>query len=259
MTTFNQELIALEESEPFLRSCFPFLPRPTCETSATIWQLAIKLACAPSSPQQLRQNAPQLRELLWNLLAELPSFSSQLERDIQATLTRDPACRGRIYVVLFYKGFLALQCYRFSHHLWEVGRIPLALWLQSRCSEVFGVDIHPGARLGSGIFIDHATSIVIGETSVVEDDVSILHEVTLGGTGKQSGDRHPKVRRGVMIGAGVKVLGNIELGEYSKIGAGSVVLRSVPPHTTAVGVPARVIGSCSCEFPADEMDQWVEG
>lgn len=252
MTTFEEELLALEQSEPTLGLLLRNRPRPSSPATLTIWQLATKMTCAPLETVQLQQ-------MFSELLAELPEFTAQIDRDIQATLTRDPACRGSVFVVLFYKGFLALQSYRLSHHLWQSGRIPLALWLQSRCSEVFGVDIHPGARLGSGIFIDHATSIVIGETSVVEDDVSILHEVTLGGTGKHGGDRHPKVRRGVMIGAGVKVLGNIELGEYSKIGAGSVVLRSVPPHSTAVGVPAQVIGSCTCDFPADEMDQWVEG
>ena len=251
MTTFEDEVATLEQAEPFLAKVLRTRPHPATPRATTIWAIANKLACPPLQDRDLH-------DLLTSLLPDLPELDYHLERDIAATLARDPACRGRVSVVLFYKGFLALQSYRLSHHLWQSGRFHLAHWLQSRSSEVFGVDIHPAARLGSGIFIDHGTSIVIGETSVVDDDVSILHEVTLGGTGKHGGDRHPKVRRGVMIGAGVKVLGNIELGECSKIGAGSVVLESVPPHCTAVGVPARVVGGCSSAYPADEMDQWVE-
>lgn len=251
MVTFDDELSAVEQAEPFLAQLLTTRPRPASALSSTMWAIANKLACAPIEETTLRQ-------LFTDEIPELTNLEHQIERDIAATLARDPACRDRVAVVLFYKGFLALQSYRLSHHFWQRDRFYLAHWMQSRSSEVFGVDIHPAAILGSGIFIDHGTGIVIGETSVVEDDVSILHEVTLGGTGKHGGDRHPKVRRGVMIGAGVKVLGNIELGEYSKIGAGSVVLQSVPPHCTAVGVPARIVGGCSSDYPADEMDQWVE-
>jgi serine O-acetyltransferase len=178
--------------------------------------------------------------------------------DLTAIFERDPAVRTLVEPFLFFKGYHALQAYRVTHWLWIQGRTALALHFQSRISEVFTVDIHPAARIGSGIMIDHGTGVVIGETAVVEDDVSLLHAVTLGGTGKDHGDRHPKVRRGVMIGAGAKVLGNTEIGANSRIGAGSVVLRPVPPGSTAVGVPARVIGVAGSEHPADEMDQLIE-
>ena len=171
----------------------------------------------------------------------------------------DPACRGYFVAILYYKGFQALQSYRVAHHYWEQGREALALFLQSQIAQAFAVDIHPAARLGSGIMIDHATGVVIGETAVVEDNVSMLHEVTLGGTGKEIGDRHPKVRRGVLIGAGAKILGNIEIGQGSRVGAGSVVLSPVPAHCTVAGVPARIVkGICSeDEEPARNMEQWV--
>ncbi|MCY4030885.1 MAG: serine O-acetyltransferase [Hyphomicrobiales bacterium] len=175
--------------------------------------------------------------------------------DMDAVLDRDPACTERLTPFLYYKGFHALQAYRITRQLWLSQRRTLALHLQSRSSERFGVDIHPGARIGKGIMIDHATGVVIGETAVVEDNVSMLHGVTLGGTGKECGDRHPKVRRGVLLSAGATVLGNIEIGECARIGAGSIVLRSVPPYCTAVGVPARLI-HCpdQSEEPALEMD-----
>ena len=175
--------------------------------------------------------------------------------DLDAYLERDPACTERLTPLLYYKGFHALQTYRITRQLWLSQRRTLALHLQSRASERFGVDIHPGARIGKGIMIDHATGVVIGETAVVEDNVSMLHGVTLGGTGKECGDRHPKVRRGVLLSAGATVLGNIEIGECARIGAGSLVLRNVPPYCTAVGVPARLI-HCpdASEEPALQMD-----
>ena len=175
--------------------------------------------------------------------------------DLQAVVTRDPATRGYSQPLLYFKGFHAIQSFRIAHHFWVSNRVALALWLQSRISEVFAVDIHPGARIGRGIMFDHATSVVIGETAVIEDDFSMLHEVTLGGTGKVGGDRHPKIGRGVMIGAGAKVLGNIRVGEGAKIGAGSVVLDDVPPHTSVAGVPAKPISRTREPFPALEMDQ----
>ncbi len=175
--------------------------------------------------------------------------------DQQAVVTRDPATRGYSQPLLYFKGFHAIQSFRIAHHFWVSERHALALWLQSRISEVFAVDIHPGARIGRGIMFDHATSVVIGETAVIEDDFSMLHEVTLGGTGKVGGDRHPKIGRGVMIGAGAKVLGNIRVGEGAKIGAGSVVLEDVPPHTSVAGVPAKAISRTKEPFPALSMDQ----
>jgi serine O-acetyltransferase len=159
---------------------------------------------------------------------------------------------------LFFKGFHALQAYRITHWLWTKGRDALALHFQSRISEVFGVDIHPAARIGRGVMIDHGTGVVIGETAIVEDDVSLLHGVTLGGTGKEQGDRHPKIRRGVMIGASATILGNIEVGAYSRVGAGSVVLAPVPERCTVAGVPAKVIGCAGCDKPAHEMNQLIE-
>ncbi len=175
--------------------------------------------------------------------------------DLQAVVTRDPATRGYSQPLLYFKGFHAIQSFRIAHHFWVSERHALALWLLSRISEVFAVDIHPGARIGRGIMFDHATSVVIGETAVIEDDFSMLHEVTLGGTGKVGGDRHPKIGRGVLIGAGAEVLGNIRVGEGAKIGAGSVVLEDVPPHTSVAGVPAKAISRTKEPFPALSMDQ----
>src|SRR5262249_15085892 len=195
-----------------------------------------------------------LRDLINEALAEDASIRASIRADLLAARTRDPAARGYAQPFLYFKGFHALQAYRVAHWLWMQGRHALAAHLQNRISEAFGVDVHPAARIGSGILIDHGTSVVIGETPVLEDHVSLLHEVTLGGTGKETGDRHPKVRRGVLIGAGAKILGNIEIGTGAKVGAGSVVLRDVPPHVTVAGIPARVVGRCTVAEPALEMD-----
>lgn len=184
-----------------------------------------------------------------------PDIGTAARADLQATYDRDAACTSYLEPFLFFKGFQALQAYRVAHWLWGHERQSFAKYVQSRTSEVFGVDIHPAARVGRGIMIDHATGVVIGETAVVEDGVSLLHGVTLGGTGKERGDRHPKVRRGTMIGAGAKILGNIEIGECSRIGAGSVVLKDVPRHSTVAGVPAKVVGTAGCDHPALAMDQ----
>lgn len=195
-----------------------------------------------------------LADFIGNAFAN-PEIQIAIRADLQAVVTRDPATMGYTQPLLYFKGFQALQSYRVAHHHWEAGRRPLALFLQSRISEVFAVDIHPAARIGKGIMFDHATSVVIGATAVVEDDFSMLHEVTLGGTGKADGDRHPKIGRGVMIGAGAKVLGNIRVGEGAKIGSGSVVLSDVPPHVTVAGVPAQVVSKPIEQFPALTMDQ----
>ena len=195
-----------------------------------------------------------LRDLFEEALTADPTIGASLRADLLAVRTRDPAARGFSQPFLYFKGFHALEAYRVAHWLWNQERFALASYLQNRISETFGLDVHPAARIGSGILIDHGTSVVIGETAVVEDHVSILHEVTLGGTGKESGDRHPKVRRGVLIGAGAKILGNIEVGAGAKVGAGSVVLRDVPPRTTVAGIPAKVVGQCTEAEPALEMD-----
>jgi serine O-acetyltransferase len=184
-----------------------------------------------------------------------PDIGNAARADIIAVYDRDPACHRFIEPLFYFKGFQALQAYRMAHRLWHLGRKDFAYHLQSICSAVFSIDIHPAARIGRAIMIDHAHSIVIGETAVVEDEVSMLHSVTLGGTGKEHGDRHPKVRRGVLIGAGAKILGNIEIGQCARIAAGSVVLKPVPPNTTVAGVPARVIGEAGCPEPSRSMDQ----
>ena len=225
--------------------------RHSCLESALASLLAAKLD-GPALP------AMALRDLIGAALDEDPGIVVSVRADLQAVMKRDPACRGYSQPLLYFKGFHAIQAYRIAHHYWATDHEPLALYLQSRISEVFAVDIHPGARIGKGIMFDHATSVVIGATAVVEDDFSMLHEVTLGGTGREGGDRHPKIRRGVMIGAGAKVLGNIVVGEGAKIGAGSVVLHDVPPHSTVAGGPAKVVSFPPESFPALEMDQSFE-
>ena len=207
---------------------------------------------------------PQLeQQMLASLFCEAlvadGNICHRLISDIQAYVDRDPACDQQIMPLLYFKGFQALQSYRIAHWLWNSDRKALASFIQNRASEVFDVDIHPAATIGGGIMIDHATEVVIGETSVVEDNVSMLHGVSLGGTGKSSGDRHPKIRQGVLIAAGAKILGNIEVGEGAKIGAGSLVLESVPAHTTVVGVPAVMVGRPKEAEPALEMDQRIDG
>ncbi len=196
-----------------------------------------------------------IREIIQEAIQAEPAIIQAAQIDIKATRDRDPACNSFSTPYLFYKGFHALQIHRVSHWLWQQERHSLAFFLQNQLSTMFGVDIHPAAKIGCGIMFDHATGLVIGETAVIEDDVSILHGVTLGGTGKEQGDRHPKVRHGVMIGANASIIGNIEIGEGAKVGAGSVVMKDVPAHTTVVGVPAEIVGKPSCDCPAENMDQ----
>ena len=197
----------------------------------------------------------ELEPFLFEIFANYPELVQSAAEDIIAICDRDPACESPLSPLLFYKGFAAISTYRVSHQLWRDGRKDLAYYFQSLASEVFGVDIHPAARIGCGLFLDHATSFVVGETAIIEDQVSILHEVTLGGTGKESGDRHPILRSGVLIGAGAKILGRVEVGEGAKVGAGSVVLADVAAHTTVAGVPAEVVGSTTEENPAMGMCQ----
>lgn len=215
--------------------------------SALSYQLARKLG-----DQELR--AMSLRELADAAYRADPRLVEIAEADLKAVFERDPACKGYVQPFLFFKGFQALQTQRVAHWLWNQGRETIALYLQSRMSEVFQVDVHPATRIGSGVFIDHGTGIVIGETAVIGDDVSLLQGVTLGGTGAERGDRHPKIGNGVLLGAGAKVLGNIKIGDYAKIASGSVVLKPVPPHCTAAGVPARLVNCPTCEEPARSMD-----
>lgn len=216
---------------------------------AVIHRLAERLAHQDIGADLIRQTFDAMRE-------DDPEWSTVVRVDIQAYFDRDPACERFLEPVLYFKGFHAIQTHRLAHWLWKHGRKDFALYLQSRSSSVFQTDINPAARIGKGVFLDHATGLVVGQTAVIEDDVSILHNVTLGGTGKASGDRHPKIRRGVLIGAGAKILGNIEIGHCSKVAAGSVVLATVPHNKTVAGVPARIVGETSCDDqPSREMDQ----
>ncbi|MGL5008487.1 MAG: serine O-acetyltransferase [Paracoccaceae bacterium] len=235
-------------SEPLLGALVHsgLLHHPSLER-ALAYRFSLKLASGEMSEQILREMAD-----------EAYSGDSELGQaaraDLAAVYDRDPACHQLIQPLLFFKGFQAVQAYRIGHSLWRQGRHHLAYFVQMRVSEVFGVDIHPAARVGRGLMIDHAHSIVIGETAVVGDNVSMLHSVTLGGTGKEDGDRHPKIGDGVLIGAGAKVLGNISIGHCSRIAAGSVVLENVPPCKTVAGVPARSVGEAGCAQPAISMD-----
>ena len=218
---------------------------------AVSFHLAGKLGSASLSSMQLR-------EIMDHAMAADNSIGTAIKTDIRAVQDRDPAISCCLVPLLYLKGVQALTSYRVAHWLWQQDRSLLALHLQNRISEAFGVDIHPAARIGSGIMIDHGTSVVVGETAVIEDNVSMLHEVTLGGTGKETGDRHPKVRQNVLIGAGAKILGNVEIGEGAKIGAGSVVLQDVPPHCTVAGVPAVIVGRPRTEQPSLEMNHGID-
>ena len=214
---------------------------------ALSYQLARKLG-----DQELR--AMSLRDTIEEAYERNPAIVETAEFDLKAVFERDPACKGYVQPFLFFKGFLALQTHRVAHWLWSEGRETMAFYLQSRSSELFQVDINPATRIGRGVFVDHGTGIVIGETAVIGDDVSMLQGVTLGGTGAERGDRHPKVGKGVLLGAGAKVLGNIKIGDYAKIASGSVVLKDVPAGCTAAGVPARLVNCPTCEEPAKSMD-----
>lgn len=215
---------------------------------ALAYRMALKLAGEELSVQILREIADQA-------FTESAALRDGARADLTAILERDPACHRLLQPLLYFKGFQAVQAHRVAHWLWQQGRRDMAYLMQMRNSEVFGVDIHPAARVGQGIMMDHAHSIVIGETAVVGNNVSILHAVTLGGTGKEDEDRHPKIGDGVMIGAGAKVLGNIHVGPCSRIAAGSVVLADVPPNSTVAGVPAKVVGEAGCSEPARSMNQ----
>lgn len=216
--------------------------------SALSFRLASKLD-NPMLPTML------IRDVITEAVSDAPDILGAAALDIIASYTRDPACEDLSTPFLFFKGFHALQAHRIANWLWNRERRTLAQFFQNQISVTLGVDMHPAARVGSGIMLDHATGIVVGETAVIEDDVSMLHGVTLGGTGKISGDRHPKVRRGVLLAAGCKVIGNIEVGAGAKVGAGSVVLENVPAGVTVAGVPAKIVGTSSGTVAAHEMDQ----
>jgi serine O-acetyltransferase len=237
------------KDEPLLGGLvhYSILHHPTLDRALS-YRISLKLANGEMSDQILR-------EICDEAFGSSPDLALAARADIAATFERDPACHRFLQPLLFFKGFQAVQAYRVAHWLWMQGRKDLSYFFQMRCSEVFGIDIHPAARIGRGIMIDHAHSIVIGETAVVGDNVSMLHSVTLGGTGKEEEDRHPKIGDGVLIGAGAKVLGNIKVGNCSRIAAGSVVLQDVPTCKTVAGVPAKVVGEAGCSQPSVKMDQ----
>ncbi len=243
-----EEAEAAIKDEPLLGGLVhsTILHHGTLERALT-YRMAMKL----SSPEMSGQ---LLREIAEEAYASDETLGEAARADIVAVYERDPACLRYIQPLLFFKGFQAIQGYRVAHWLWQTGRHDLAYFLQMRISEQFGLDVHPAARIGRGIMIDHAHSIVIGETAVVGDNVSMLHSVTLGGTGKEEEDRHPKIGNGVLIGAGAKVLGNIKVGDCSRVAAGSVVLQDVPPCKTVAGVPARIVGEAGCSQPSLSMD-----
>ncbi len=244
-----EESVQAIAAEPLLGGLIhsSVLHHPSFERTLA-YRFSLKLASGEMSEQILREIADEA-------FAADPGLGQFARADITAVFERDPACSRYLQPLLFFKGFQAVQAYRVGHWLWNEGRRDLAYFVQMRVSEVFGVDIHPAAKIGRGIMIDHAHSIVIGETAVVGDNVSMLHSVTLGGTGKEHGDRHPKIGYGVMIGAGAKVLGNIKVGRCSRIAAGSVVLQDIPCCKTVAGVPARVVGEAGCDQPSITMDQ----
>jgi serine O-acetyltransferase len=245
----REEAWASSENEPILASFFhSTILNHRNFKSALSYQLANRLD-SHTMPAIL------VREVIEEAFMKSPEILNAAMADIIAVQQRDPAVEDYSIPLLYLKGFHALQVYRVAHWLWNEKRVPLALYLQNRSSELFGVDVHPAARIGKGIMFDHATGVVVGETAIIENNVSLLQGVTLGGTGKDCGDRHPKIREGVMIGAGAKVLGNIEIGTGAKVGAGSVVLESVPAHTTVAGVPAKIVGRPSCEMPSMSMEQ----
>lgn len=237
------------QQEPILAS---FLHATILNHDSLEDALSFHLANKLDSPTA---SALLLREIIEEALSESDTISHAMRADMVATYERDSACDCLSTPFLFYKGFHALQAYRVAHWLWNNKRFPLASFLQNHIATAFSVDIHPAATIGKGIMLDHATGIVIGETAIIEDNVSIMQSVTLGGTGKESGDRHPKIRQGVLIGAGSKILGNIEVGEGAHVSSGSVVLHDVPPHTVVAGVPAKVIGEATMQQPALDMCQ----
>ncbi len=248
-TTLREEALDIVAREPMLAGLIyaSILNHDSLE-NAVAHRIADRLDHAAFGADQIRAGFAEMYK------AE-PEISEVLRIDLVAVYDRDPACNRFVEPVLYFKGFQAIQTHRLANFLNRTGRPDLALYLQSRASEVFQVDINPAVPMGRGVFIDHATGVVVGETAVIEDDVSILQNVTLGGTGKEQGDRHPKIRSGVLIGAGANILGNLEIGKCSRVAAGSVVLADVPANTTVAGVPARVVGRAGCAEPSRTMDQ----
>lgn len=244
-----QEANEVIANEPLLGGLVhsSILHHPTLER-ALAYRVSLKLASGEMSEQLIREISDSAYD-------DDPALGEMARADLMAFIERDPACQRVLEPLLNFKGFQAIQAYRISHWLWNNGRTDMASFFQMRISEMFGIDIHPAAKIGKGLMVDHGHSMVIGETAVIGDNVSMLHSVTLGGTGNEDGDRHPKIGNGVLIGAGAKVLGNIEIGECSRIAAGSVVLHDVPARKTVAGVPAKIVGDSGCAQPSVMMDQ----
>jgi serine O-acetyltransferase len=232
----------------------PFLYASLLEHDSLASAVAQRVSDALDHPAV---GAATVRETFLAALADEPGIGDAFRFDIVATYDRDPATSRFMEPLLYFKGFHAIQTHRLANWLWRRNRRDFAYYLQSRSSAVFQTDIHPAAKIGRGIFLDHATGLVVGETSVIDDDVSMLHGVTLGGTGNESGDRHPKIRHGVLIGAGAKILGNIEIGHCARVAAGSVVIKPVPNNVTVAGVPAKIVGEAGCAEPSRTMDQML--
>ena len=252
LIAIKQQALEASSQEPLLRSFFK---------NAVLDHQTLDALLSFNLSRQLPHSAvpcAEIGDIISMAFAAEPAILRSVRLDIEATVERDAACDSYLIPILYFKGFQALQLYRVAHWLWMQGRKNLALFLQNQISETFAVDIHPAARVGAGIMIDHATGLVIGETAVVGDNVSILHSVTLGGSGAEMGDRHPKIGNGVMISAGAKILGNITVGDGVKIGAGSLVLKSIPSHVTVAGVPAKIVGTPNEESPALEMNQFFD-
>lgn len=249
----TKEAEALVAAEPILGGLVhSSILHHACFERALGYRIALKLS-SDEMPAQI------LREIADEAYAAQPALLKSAQADVVAVFDRDPACHGFIQPLLFFKGYQAVQSYRIGNWLWHQGRKEMAYFFQMRASEVYGVDIHPAARIGNGLMIDHAHSIVIGETARVGDNVSMLHAVTLGGTGKTDKVRHPNIEDSVLIGAGAKVLGNITIGHCSKVAAGSVVLADVPPCKTVAGVPAKVVGEAGCDEPSQTMEHYFSG
>jgi serine O-acetyltransferase len=245
----REEAAAIARREPALAGLVhaTILDQPSLELA-----VAERVANRIADPQL---DTTHIRNAFRDAIEEDPALAQVMRVDVVAVFDRDPACARLIEPILYFKGFHAIMAHRVAHSLWTRGRRDFALMLQSRTSAALQVDIHPAVHMGRGSFMDHATGVVIGETARVDDDVSLRQGVTLGGTGKHGGDRHPKIGAGVLVGAGAKILGNFEVGRCSRVAAGSVVLSAVPPNTTVAGVPARVVGSAGCPEPSRSMDQ----
>ena len=245
------EAEAVVENEPLMSSfIYTNVLNQSSLEAAVIHRIAERLHNRDFSSELIRQSFDAM-------LAAWPEWSEILRIDLAAVYDRDPACTRLLEPILYFKGFQAIQTHRLAHWKLSQGNRDIALYLQSRSSQVFQTDINPAARFGRGIFLDHATGVVIGETAVVGDDVSILHGVTLGGTGKETEDRHPKIGAGVLLGAGATVLGNIEVGNCSRVAAGSMVVKPVPKNVTVAGIPGRVVGIAGCAEPSRNMDQII--